>query len=161
MVKPRPLNGNQEGSSGSGWGGQPGSEHRGWFSASLVVLTLRFAVIPRCAIAHLRIRRRWLRDSGFLLRRPRNDRGNRCSPTIGPTAGRAPVAMHHGSIANFSFPAGFSVCASKLWISVAPPTSSVTRSRSPAVPVETMRAPFGSTAVTSVLAALPSLRKRR
>ena len=58
-------------------------------------------------------------------------------------------------------PAGFSVCASKVWISVTPPTSSVTRSRSPATPVETIREPLGSTAVTSVLAALPSLRKRR
>jgi hypothetical protein len=75
--------------------------------------------------------------------------------------GRAPGPIAHGSLANLSFPAGFSVCASKLWISVAPPTSSVTRSRSPATPVATIRAPFGSTAVTSVLAALPSLRKRR
>ena len=40
--------------------------------------------------------------------------------------------------------------ASKVRISVVPPISSVTTSRSPATPVETMRAPFGRVAVTSV-----------
>ena len=50
----------------------------------------------------------------------------------------------YGSLANFSLPAGFSVLASKVRISVAPPISSVTTRRSPATPVETMRAPFGS-----------------
>ena len=54
-----------------------------------------------------------------------------------------------GSLTNFSLPAGFSVLASKVRISVTPPISSVTTSRSPATAVETMRAPFGSVAVMS------------
>jgi hypothetical protein len=66
-----------------------------------------------------------------------------------------------GSFANFSRPVGFMVRASKVRISVVPPTSSVTTSWSPATAVATMRAPLGSTAVTSLVAALPSLRKRR
>ena len=53
------------------------------------------------------------------------------------------TAQSHGSLTNFSFPAGFSVLASKVRISVAPPMSSVTTSRSPAMPVATMRAPLG------------------
>lgn len=57
---------------------------------------------------------------------------------------------------------GLRVLASKVRISVVPPTSSVTARRSPAVPVATMRAPFGSMAVRSGPdAELPSPRKRR
>src|SRR5712664_3550617 len=66
--------------------------------------------------------------------------------------------LSHGSFANLNRPAGFSVFASKVRISVTPPISSVRTSRSPATPVATMRAPFGSTAVASmaVAGALPS-----
>ena len=60
------------------------------------------------------------------------------------------VTVAQGSLTNFSFPAGFSVFASNVRISVVPPTSSVTTSRSPATAVETMRAPFGRVAVISV-----------
>ena len=57
---------------------------------------------------------------------------------------------NQGSLTNLSFPAGFSVLASKVRISVTPPISSVTTSRSPATAVETMRAPLGSVAMMSV-----------
>jgi hypothetical protein len=66
-----------------------------------------------------------------------------------------------GSLTNFSVPAGFNVCASKVRISVTPRISSVTTSLSPATPVETMRAPLGKVAVVSAATTLPSTRKKR
>jgi hypothetical protein len=70
--------------------------------------------------------------------------------------------QHQGSQLNRRRPAGFKVRASKVWISVIPPTSSVTTSRSPATAVAVIFAPFGSTAVISVTpTALPSSWKRR
>jgi hypothetical protein len=71
------------------------------------------------------------------------------------------VASHtlHGSLTNFSFPTGLNVFTSNVRISVTPAVSTVTTTRSPATPVETIRAPFGRVAVISVSAAgLPSLR---
>src|ERR1700722_6173091 len=66
-----------------------------------------------------------------------------------------------GSLTNLRRPAALSVCASNVRISVVPPTSSVTTTRSPATPVETIFAPLGRTAVSPAVAILPSERKRR
>ena len=56
---------------------------------------------------------------------------------------------------------GLQRMASKVRISVVPPISRVTTSRSPATPVETMRAPFGSVAVISVQPLRASLATRK
>ena len=68
---------------------------------------------------------------------------------------------HQGSIANRSRPAGFSVLASKVRISMPLPVSTVTVIRSSATAVAMMREPFGSSAVTSAAGALPSPLKTR
>jgi hypothetical protein len=68
----------------------------------------------------------------------------------------------HGSVAKRSRPVGRKVLRSKVRISVAPPTSSVTAMRSSATPVATMRAPLGRRAVASTSGpALPPDVKRR
>jgi hypothetical protein len=82
-------------------------------------------------------------DTGFALRAPRND------------------GVGQGSVANRKRPAGLSVRRSKVRTSSAPAVSMVTAMRSSLTAVDTMRAPFGSMAVTSAWAALPSLRKTR
>ena len=74
---------------------------------------------------------------------------------------RAKWMGRYGSVAKRSRPAGFSVLASNVRISIAPPVSIVTAMRSSATAVATMRAPFGSKAVTSAGAALPSDLKTR
>jgi len=83
------------------------------------------------------------------------DKVVRTNPSYQPLA--------YGSFANFNRPVGFSVLASKVRISVAPPISSVITSWSPATAVDAIRAPFGSTAVTSgdAAAELPPEWKRR
>src|SRR5262249_20749336 len=73
---------------------------------------------------------------------------------------RVTMPPPHGSGANLSRPIGLSVLASKVRISIAPPMSSVTAMRSSASAVETTRAPFGNSAVTSA-PALPSALKTR
>ncbi len=55
----------------------------------------------------------------------------------------------HGSLANRSRPAGCSVLASNVRISVTPLRSSVTTTRSPETPVAITLAPFGSIATAS------------
>src|SRR5579883_1401959 len=67
----------------------------------------------------------------------------------------------HGSLTNLKRPTAFSVCASKVRISIAPPMSSVTTTVLPAMPVETIFADFGRTAVISAALTLPSALKRR
>ena len=68
----------------------------------------------------------------------------------------------HGSVANRSRPVGRRVRRSKVRISIAPLISTVTTTRSSATAVEVMRAPLGSSVVTSVgAAALPPDLKTR
>src|SRR5262249_40939385 len=72
----------------------------------------------------------------------------------------APFSAAHGSVAKRSRPVGLSVLTSKVRISIAPPTSSVTAMRASAPAAAMTRAPLGSSAVTSA-GALPSALKTR
>src|SRR5262249_18028096 len=89
---------------------------------------------------------------------PANPTAARSRVATPPCAAR--LAAAHGSVAKRRRPVGLSVLASKVRISIAPPTSSVTAMRSSATAALMMRAPFGSSAVTSA-GALPSALKTR